>query len=133
MFSQVLTSVLAFVWTILLARYLGVNDYGIFGFAVSMTALFGVFNDFGVGTQIVRAMAADNSVTDKYLGNAISLRFVFALIYSGIILSVLLIMHSSPQTILITMLFTLEIIIKNFSSLCNSTFNAHQRTKYQAF
>ena len=28
MFSQIITSVCAFVWTILTARYLGVSDYG---------------------------------------------------------------------------------------------------------
>ena len=39
MVSQILTSVLAFVWTILMARYLGPTNYGIFGSAVSLTSL----------------------------------------------------------------------------------------------
>jgi len=33
--SQIIASVCSFVWTILMARYLGVDNYGILGFAIS--------------------------------------------------------------------------------------------------
>ncbi|MCQ2973122.1 MAG: flippase [archaeon] len=133
MVSTILASVFGFVWTIVLARHLGVTDYGVFGFAISITSLLGVFNDFGVGTQIIRAIACDKNVTDKYLGKAFSLRFVFAVIYYTVIFIVLTILKSSPQTILITLLFALEVVIKSFSSLCNSTFDAHEKNKYHAY
>ena len=133
MVSIILASVFGFVWTIVLAPYLGVTDYGVFGFAISITSLLGVFNDFGVGTQIIRAIASDKNVTDKYLGNAFSLRFVFAVIYCTVIFIVLTILKSSPQTILITLLFALEVVIKSFSGLCNSTFDAHEKNKYHAY
>ena len=45
--SQVLTSVCAFLWTILIARYLGVTDYGIVSFAISFTGLIGIVMDLG--------------------------------------------------------------------------------------
>ena len=56
MVSQILTSVFAFVWTILTARYLGPSDYGVFGTAVSFSTIFGVFATFGIFTYLVRAM-----------------------------------------------------------------------------
>ena len=31
--SQIIASICGFIWTILIARYLGVHDYGILGFA----------------------------------------------------------------------------------------------------
>ena len=37
MISQIIASICGFIWTILMARYLGVNDYGIIGFATSLT------------------------------------------------------------------------------------------------
>ena len=37
--SQIITSICGFIWTILMARYLGVEKYGIFGFAVSLTGI----------------------------------------------------------------------------------------------
>ena len=40
MISQIITSVCAFVWTILTARYLGVSDYGILGTATSFSVIW---------------------------------------------------------------------------------------------
>lgn len=34
--SQIIASICAFVWTVLMARYLGVEQYGIVGFAISI-------------------------------------------------------------------------------------------------
>ena len=69
MISQVLTSVLAFIWTILMARYLGPSDYGIFGAAVSISTLLGVFASFGIFNYLVRAISTDVENEAKYLNN----------------------------------------------------------------
>ena len=45
MISQIITSVCAFVWTILTARYLGVSDYGILGTATSFSVIVIVVAD----------------------------------------------------------------------------------------
>ncbi|MBE6500735.1 MAG: flippase, partial [Methanobrevibacter thaueri] len=37
--SQIIASVCGFIWTVLMARYLSVSDYGIFGFATSFTGI----------------------------------------------------------------------------------------------
>ena len=34
--SQIIASICAFVWAVLMARYLGVEQYGIVGFAISI-------------------------------------------------------------------------------------------------
>ena len=48
--SQILASICAFVWTVLMARYLGVEQYGIVGFAISITGILGILDDFGIST-----------------------------------------------------------------------------------
>ena len=40
MISQIISSACAFVWTLLMARYLGVTNLGIFGTAVSFSGIF---------------------------------------------------------------------------------------------
>ena len=60
-----------------MARYLGVNNYGIFGFATSLTAILAVTVDLGINTHVIRHVATDYSSTPKYLGNAIPLKSIF--------------------------------------------------------
>ena len=76
--SQLITSICGFVWTILMARYLGVNDYGILGFATSLTAIMIVLMDLGISTHIVRHISTDYDSAPKYLGNAFPLKSIFA-------------------------------------------------------
>ena len=130
--SQIITSVCGFIWTIIIARYLGVNDYGILGFAISFTGILTVLNDLGVGTHIIRHIATDYESTDEYLGNAIPLKSLFSTFNFGISLIILLIMKCEPLVIEITLLFTIESIIKSFFGLFSSTFQAFEEGKYQA-
>ena len=37
--SQIIASILGFIWTIMIARYLGVSNNGVLGFAISITAM----------------------------------------------------------------------------------------------
>ena len=65
MASQIITSVAAFVWTIIMARYLGVSDFGIFGTAVSFYAIFAVINDLGISPYILRSISTDEEQEPK--------------------------------------------------------------------
>ena len=130
--SQIIASVCGFIWTITIARYLGVNDYGVLGFAISFTGILTVLNDLGVGTHIIRHIATDYDSTKEYLGNAIPLKSLFSTLNFGISLIILILMKCDPITIEITLLFTIESIIKSFFSLFSSTFQAFEEGKYQA-
>ncbi|MDO5848687.1 MAG: flippase [Methanobrevibacter sp.] len=132
MASQIITSILSFIWTIMIARYLGVSDYGIFGFAVSLSGMFAVLGDYGIGTHIVRSIATDYNLAKDYLGNAIPLKMFLNISYFGVIFILLVIWHSSTLVIYITMLYVLESVIKSFCNLFYGTFQAHEKGKYQA-
>ena len=118
--SQIIASICGFIWTIVIARYLGVHDYGILGFATSLTGILSITIDFGVSRHIVRHIATDYDSAPKYLGNAIPLKSVFAIFTAILTLILLLIMKCDETTIIITLLFTLEMIIKSFIDLINS-------------
>ena len=67
--SQLITSVCAFLWTIIIARYLGVADYGIISFAISFTGLLGILMDFGMTTYITREISKNKHLLEKYMSN----------------------------------------------------------------
>jgi len=129
--SQIIASVCVFIWTILMARYLGVERYGIFGFATSFTAILVILVDLGISTHIVRHIATDYDSAPKYIGNAIPLKVIFAIGCTIITLITLIIMNVDELIIKVTLLFTLEMIIKSYISLFNGSFQAFEEGKYQ--
>lgn len=132
MFSQIITSVCAFVWTILTARYLGVSDYGLFGTAVSFATIFGVCADLGVTTYIVRSISTDFDNEKKYLGNALGIKLILAIFYLAVVSLALFILGWDNYTVVICFLFAVENLIKSFQSVMYSPFQAHEMMKYQA-
>ena len=122
--SQIIASVCGFIWTILMARYLGVNNYGIFGFATSLTGILAITIDFGISNHIVRHIATDYNSAPKYLGNALPLKSIFSVGTIILTLIILILMKSDEITITVTLLFAIEMIIKSFLGLLNGTFQA---------
>ena len=129
--SQIIASICGFIWTILMARYLGVSEYGIVGFAISLTGILSILFDLGIGIHSVRHIATDYDSAPKYLGNAIPLKSIFSVIGFIVILIIVILMKADRITIIITMLFAIEQIIKKFVELMNATFQAFEEGKYQ--
>ena len=117
--SQIIASVCGFIWTILTARYLGVNNYGILGFAISITGILGIISDMGINTHIVRYISTNIKSAPKYLGNILPLKLIFSAIYFLITIIILILLKTDEFTILITLLFTIEIVFKSFISTIN--------------
>ncbi|WP_296804209.1 flippase [uncultured Methanobrevibacter sp.] len=131
MISQIISGICGFIWTILIARYLGVNDYGILGFAISLTAILAITVDFGISTHIIRHVATDYDSAPKYLGNVIPLKLLFSIGTMFLTLIILILLKSNELTIIITLLFMIEGIIKSFIVLLNGSFQAFEEGKYQ--
>lgn len=129
--SQVIASICGFIWTIIIARYLGVEEYGILGFAISLTGILVIMMDLGIGTHIIRNIATDYNSAPKYLGNAIPLKSIFAIGMFVVIVAILIVMKSNELTIIVTLLFAIEMIAKSFLTLLNSAFQAFEEGKYQ--
>ena len=132
MASQIITSVCAFIWTILTARYLGVSDYGILGTATSFSVIIIVVADLGVTTYITRSISVDYDVEAEYLGNALSLKLILSVIYLALVIFISYLLGWNNFTILITFLFAIESLIKSFYNLLFASFQAHEQMKYQA-
>ncbi len=130
--SQIITSVCAFIWTIITARYLGVSDYGLFGTAVSFSSLFGVCADLGVTTYITRAISTDFDHEKKYLSNAVGAKLFLSIFYLVVISLALFILGWGNYAASICFLFALESVFISFLNVMYSSFQAHEMMKYQA-
>ena len=129
--SQIIASICGFIWTILMVRYLGVSKNGIFGFATSLTGILAILVDLGISTHIVRHIATDYDSAPKYLGNAIPLKTIFAIATMVLTLIILILMGCDELVITVTLLFTIEMIMKSYIGLFNGSFQAFEEGKYQ--
>ena len=128
--SQIIASIFGFIWTILIARYLGVNDYGILGFAISITGILGLIDDIGISSHIVRYISTDYDSAPKYLGNALPLKIFFSIFKILLTIIILIVMGINEFTLTITLLFSIEMIFKSYINIINGTFQAFEKIKY---
>ncbi len=131
MISQLIISVLGFIWTILIARYLGVKNYGILGFATSVVAMLGVTLDFGATSYTIRKISVDHNLTPKYLGNLFPLKSLFSIGTFVLLTIILLLIKCDETTFTITLLFLIEGIFQTMISTLNGTFQSFEKGKYQ--
>jgi O-antigen/teichoic acid export membrane protein len=61
-FAQVASIILGFLTLGYTGKYLGVNDFGVLNLALSITAIYVVFIDFGASTYLTREVARDRSM-----------------------------------------------------------------------
>ena len=131
--SQTITSFCAFLWTIIIARYLGVSDYGIVSFAISFTAISVIFMDLGMSTYTTREVAKHKDLLHKYVNNIFLFKIILAIFLFFVSLLILYLMKYPSTTILVTMIFTVEISIMSMTVFLNGVFQAFEKVKYQAF
>ncbi len=130
--SQIVSSICAFVWTIITARYLGVYNNGVLGTAVSFASMMGIFLDFGLTTYIVRAISTDFENEPKYMGVCITTKFFLYALYLVLTFVIPLMLGWDSYVIAICLLFGVENIIMSTNFTFNTSFQAHEKLHYQA-
>ena len=65
---------------IIVARYLGREQYGIMNYVISFVAIFQVFSDFGLDHIQIREESKDPARKDVIIGTVFALKIMFAFI-----------------------------------------------------
>lgn len=130
--SRVLGYILAFLYIIYTARYLGANGFGILSFALSFTSLFAILADLGLNTLIVREIARDKKIAQKYLGNTLSMKIILSIITIFLVDLTINLLGYPIQTVEIVYLIVLYVIFSSFSQTFYSIFQAYEKMEYQA-
>jgi len=128
--SNVFTS---FFWVAIIARYIGPELYGIYGYSFSVASLLLLMVNFGFDQYLVLNISKNKNLTLilwkkilKYKLYAIPIYFIFLtfLIFSK---------HWSNSYILIIYLVAFSLIIESLTSIIVSVFHSHQLMKYDVW
>ena len=76
--SNIASKGLLFVWQLILARWLGAGDYGIYGTIGALLAIGAAFPEFGMGLIVIRDIANRPHDAGRYLTATLTLQPLFA-------------------------------------------------------
>jgi len=130
--AQIVAYILAFIYMIKIARYLGPDSFGIFSFVTALILIFGIFTDLGLSTLITREVSRDKSLEKIYLGNFIPIKFFLSIVTYSILVLFGNIMHYPQITLNVIYLFGIYMIVNGFSQLFFGVFQAHEKMEYQS-
>jgi O-antigen/teichoic acid export membrane protein len=128
--AEIATAIIGFLFIMYVARYLGVEGFGILFFALAFTAIFGVLIDFGLSPLTIREVARNKALAKKYLGNIAVLKIILSIVTFGLITLTINLLGYPEQTINVVYLIALSVIFTAFSTMFYSIFQAYERMEF---
>jgi len=104
---------------ILVARYLGPENFGLMNYVISYVILFSVFATFGLDGIEIRELSKHDAVKEKILGTAFTLRLIFALATILLILATLWWFESDKYTFAMVMVYSFSLIFSTLNVIRN--------------
>ena len=78
-FGTIIDKLFSLIGIVLVARYLGENEFGIFNYALIYTSLFAVLVDLGTESILIREISRNPAKSARLIGNSIILKIVLTL------------------------------------------------------
>jgi len=131
--GNMLGKLFGLISAIILARYLGPEDYGKYAFVISFAFIFMVIADYGLNDLFIRDIARDKSLASKYLALGIIVKPLFSMVAIILLILAVYIMGYSKDIILYTAIFSVHLIFITLVNTVSSIFKAHERMEYSSF
>jgi len=104
---------------ILVARYLGPEQYGLMSYVVSYVTLFSILSTFGLDSIVVRELSKTLIPKEKILGTASAIRLFMSLATMFLIFITLLVYESDSFTSLAVMIYSVSLLISSLDVVRN--------------
>ena len=122
-----LTSLFLFILLIFVGRFLGVEEYGIFTFALAFVTIFEMFTDFGLRDISVRNVSRDRNLTGKYISNLLLWKLLLCLVIYMILVFIVNILQYDSRTKLVVYIMAIASFLKSFKYTYRLFFQVHNR------
>ena len=99
---------------ILVARYLGPEQYGLMNYVVSIVTLFSVFSTFGMTEIIIRELSRKDLPKEVILGTSFRLRIVLATVTLIILTIYLVLSYETAETTVMVIIYSSSLIFSCF-------------------
>ena len=121
-----------FILSILIARQLGPEQFGIMSFVMSFVTIFIVLIDFGLTTLMIREVSRDQSKLSEYFVNGNFLKVILGIITFGIVRCVSKFIGKPDFYITLILIYCGYAIITNIGEFIRSFFRPSEHMQYEA-
>ncbi len=129
--GRILRAGLAFIITALMARYLGVEQFGILNYAFALTAIFSSISHMGLGHFVLRDVINEKSERYEVLGTAATIQFASGVTSFCLIIGTIFLLNpddSLARTIVIIM--SSSLMFQGVSEGIDIWFQSQFQSKY---
>ena len=119
MTGKIVTLLGSFLVGIIVARYLGPEQYGIMSYVISYIAIFQVVANFGLEGIEIREEAKEGADRDVLVGTAFTLKCLLAIITIGITGVTVMITEQESYVRWLIMLYSISMVLNSFSAIRN--------------
>ena len=128
--AQVVSLVLGFFITIYTARYLGVENFGILSLALSITGIYIIFTDLGLNILVVREIARNKDVANKYISNIAVIKILLTILTFVMVVFTVNILGYNTTVKNVIYIITFSIMIGTFIGFLSAVFQANEKMIY---
>lgn len=114
-FASVAQKIFSFIYFTLLARFIGVENTGLYITALSFSSLFSVLTDLGLNPVLIREGAKDNQSIANVLGNILTIKLFLVAIAYGILNLVVYLMGYGTELRGLILISGLIMVLDSFS------------------
>lgn len=130
--ATVIMRVLSAFVIVMLARGLGTEGFGQYSFAMAFVAFFAVIANFGFHSILVRDVAKNKTLTQKYIDNILTLKILFGIVALFLIFIMSLFINKPEPVLIAVYIFGIEIVVGGFTDILRALFRAYENMKFDA-
>jgi O-antigen/teichoic acid export membrane protein len=110
--------------TVLMARYLGKDGFGLFSYAIIFVSFFALLADFGMQAILIREFSRNQWRAEEILGNAVLIKVVLSITASALIILAAWVIGSSALFFRIIAILAINVLVSSKLLTLRSVFDA---------
>jgi O-antigen/teichoic acid export membrane protein len=130
--ASVLQKVISFFYFIFVARLVGVENTGVYFFAITFTTIFTVVADFGMGPVLTREAARFPDRAETYFNTVFWTKIMFGLGAYGLIAFFANVLNYPESTKLLIYISGITMFFDNLTTAFNSVFRARKNLVFES-
>lgn len=130
--GQIVSKIFSFAYVLVLARYLGVEEFGNFNLVLSFVMVADIATDFGLTRLIIRDLARDVSHMPHYLGVLLPLKVLLILAGYVVMICTVALMGYRSEVVALAMFAGIGMLPIGMGTILDAACHARQRMQWSS-